>query len=122
MGISFIDNFSDENVGNGTGTLTLTAPSPPVSPVGSLTLFAVGFGPTGIDWFEVDSQGDVFAQSLFGGGPLLVNTAVHLPVAVFLEGSLLALLADSDGRDFLIDVFNPFNPFVESDVLAALHL
>ena len=36
------------------------------SPVGSLSRFALGLGPTGIDLFEVDSRGDVFAQGLFG--------------------------------------------------------
>ena len=36
------------------------------SPVGSLSRFALGLGPAGIDLFEVDSRGDVFAQGLFG--------------------------------------------------------
>jgi Domain of unknown function DUF11 len=104
-------------------------PAPPSSPptttthtpVGALTLFAFGFGPTGIDLFEVDSAGDVFAQPLLGGGtPLFLNTALHLPLAVLQDGQLLALLAGSNGQNFLIDIFNPFNPLIEPSVIAAL--
>ena len=105
------------NTTTGTGTTTHTT-----TPVGSLNVFALGIGPTGIDLFEVDSQGDVFAQGLFGGGLVLVNTSLHLPLAVLSNEGLLALLAGSNGQNYLIDALNPFVPFVESAVVAALHM
>jgi hypothetical protein len=101
-------------------------PSPPTTttthtPVGGLTLFAFGFGPTGIDLFEVDSVGDVFALPLQGGGaPLFLNTALHLPLAVLQDGQLLALLAGSNGQNYLIDILNPFSPLIEPTVIATL--
>ncbi|HWG42524.1 MAG TPA: choice-of-anchor Q domain-containing protein [Gemmataceae bacterium] len=96
-------------------------PTPTHTPVGTLTPFAFGFGPTGIDLFEIDRVGDVFAQAFMGGGaPLFLNTALHLPLAVLQNGQLLALLAGSNGQNFLIDVFNPFLPLVEPTVIAAL--
>ena len=94
--------------------------TPAHHPIGTPTLFAFGLGPTGIDLFEVDSAGDVFAQPLLGGAPLFLNTALHLPLAVLQDGQLLALLAGSNGQDFVIDVFNPFLPSVEPALLAAL--
>jgi hypothetical protein len=99
----------------------VTPPPPPVhTPVGGLTMFAFGLGPTGLDLFEVDSIGEVFAQALTGGGPTFVNTAVQIPLAVLQNGQLLALLAGASGQDFVIDIFNPFNSFVQSAVFAAL--
>ncbi|HTU91918.1 MAG TPA: choice-of-anchor Q domain-containing protein, partial [Gemmataceae bacterium] len=93
------------------------------TPVGGLTLFAYGLGPTGIDLFEVDSAGDVFAVPFTGGGgPIFLNSAVHLAEAVVQNGQLLALLEGANGQDFVIDIFNPFVPLVEAAVLAALHL
>ena len=91
------------------------------SPVGSLTLFAFGFGPTGIDLFEVDSAGDIFAVPFMGGGaPLFLNTTLHLPIVVLADGRLLALLTGSNGQDYVIDIVNPFDTFIEPAVLAAL--
>jgi hypothetical protein len=90
------------------------------TPVGGLTLFAFGFGPTGLDLFEVDSIGEVFIQPLLGGTPSFVNTAVQMPLAVLQGGQLLALLTGANGQNFVIDIFNPFNPFVQSVVFAAL--
>lgn len=81
-----------------------------------------GFGPTGIDLFEVDSRGDVFAQVFFGGGLVFVNTSLHLPLAELSNGRLLALLSGENGQNYIIDIFNPFLPLVEPTVLAALHL
>jgi hypothetical protein len=125
----------DPPAGSGTGTLTVVgatpgsspttpaANSPPVSgPVGSLSLFAIGLGPTGIELFEVDSQGDVFAQGLFGGGLQLVNTSLQLPWAMMSNDRLLALLAADNGQNYLLDVFDPFLPSIEVAVLAALDL
>ena len=91
------------------------------TPIGTLTLFAFGFGPTGIDLFEVDSAGDIFAVPFMGGGaPLFLNTALHLPIAVLSNGQLLAQLAGRNGQDYLIDIINPFNPLIGPVVFAAL--
>jgi len=80
-------------------------------PIGTLSLFVFGFGATGIDLFEVDSTGDIFAVPFMGGGtPLLLNTSLHLLIAVLADGRLLALLAGSNGQDYLIDIISPFNP------------
>ncbi|HTU93929.1 MAG TPA: choice-of-anchor Q domain-containing protein [Gemmataceae bacterium] len=113
--------------GNATVNVVVTPPTLPLppttphTPIGSLTLFAFGFGPTGIDLFEVDSAGDIFAVPFMGGGtPLFLNTSLHLPIAVLANGQLLALLAASNGQDDLIDIVNPFNTFIEPAVFAAL--
>jgi hypothetical protein len=103
--------------------VTLTPPPPPThTPVGTLSLFAFGLGPTGIDLFEVDQAGDIFALPLGGGSPIFLNSALHLPVAVLQKGQLLAMLAGSNGQEFVIDIINPFLTSVEAAVLAALHL
>jgi hypothetical protein len=90
--------------------------------VGGLTLFAFGLGPTGIDLFEVDSVGDIFAVPFMGGGPIFLNTALRLPLVVLQNGQLLALMAASNGQEYLMDIFNPFSPLIEPAVLAALSL
>jgi hypothetical protein len=82
----------------------------------------LGLGPTGIDLFEVDSQGDVFAQGLFGGSLQLVNTSLQLSLVLMSNDGLLALLSGSNGQNYLLDVFDPFLPLVEPAVLAALGL
>ncbi len=99
-----------------------SAATPPAAPVGSLSLFAIGLGPTGIDLFEVDSQGDIFAQDLFGSDLQLVDTSLQLSWAMMSHGGLLALLAGGNGENFLMDIFDPFLPFVEPAVLANLQL
>ncbi len=98
----------------------VSSPTATPTPVGTLTLFGFGLGPTGLDLFEVDSIGDVFFQPLMGGGPSFLSSTLQLPLAALQDGQLLALLAGSNGPDFVVDVFNPFLPFVESAVLAAL--
>jgi hypothetical protein len=85
-----------------------------------LSVFAIGLGPTGIDWFEVDSKGEVFAQSFFGGPPQLVNPSLQLLLASMSNDMLLALLSGSNGQNYLLDVFDPFLPLVTPAVLAAL--
>src|SRR5262249_15269976 len=82
------------------------AATPPTAPVGHLNLFAWGLGPTGIDLFEVDSQGAVFAQGLFGGGLQWVDTSLHLSLALMSNDGLLALLAGSNGQTYVVDVFD----------------
>jgi hypothetical protein len=96
--------------------------TPPAGPVTSLNAFALGLGPTGIDLFEVDSQGDIFAQGLFGGGLQLIDTSLNLPLALVSNETLLAVLASSNGQNYLLDVFDPFLARVEPAVLTALHL
>jgi uncharacterized repeat protein (TIGR01451 family) len=98
------------------------AATPPTAPVGKLNLFALGLGPTGIDLFEIDSQGAVFAQGLFGGGLQWVDTSLHLSLALMSNDGLFALLSGSNGQTYLLNVFDPFLPLVEPAVLAALHL
>lgn len=101
-----------------------TTPTPnPTTPIGGLTLFGIGLGPTGINLFEIDSAGNIFALSLSGaGGPIFLNTDLHLPLAAVQEGKILALLAGANGQTFVIDIINPFLPSVMSAILAALHL
>jgi uncharacterized repeat protein (TIGR01451 family) len=98
------------------------AATPPTAPVGNLNLFALGLGPTGIDLFEVDSQGAVFVQGLFGGGLQWVDISLHLSLALMSNDGLMALLAGSNGQSYLVDVFDPLLPLVEPAVLAALPL
>jgi hypothetical protein len=112
------------------GTLTVNAAPPPSSsasagvnsPIGSVSLFALGLGPTGLDVFAVDSKSEVFARSLFGGDWVRVSPSLQLLVAVLSDNGLLALLAGENGQVDFIDVLNPFLPLVEPAVLAALHL
>ncbi len=99
-----------------------TTPVTPTTPVGTLTLFAFGLGPTGIDLFEIDSAGDIFAVSLSGGAPIFLNTGLHFSLATIQNGRVLALLTGSNGQSFVIDIINPFLPSVMSAVLAALRL
>jgi hypothetical protein len=94
----------------------------PTTPVGSASVFAIGFGPTGIGWFEVDSTGDVFAQSFFGGPPQFVSSPLQFLLTVISDKSLLALLEGGNGPNFPMIVFDPFVPLVAPAFLAALHL
>lgn len=105
-----------------------TPTSPPPSsttPVGGLSLFAVGFGPTGLDVFEVDSQGDIFAQGFgFGGltgSPIFLGTGLSFPMVEFQNNMLLGFL-HTGNQNYLVDVISPFNPFVEPALLAGLHI
>lgn len=128
--VTSVDANPNTVTGNATINVVAPPPAPPApttnpatahTPIGSLSLFAFGFGPTGIDLFEVDSAGDIFAKTFMGGGaPLFLNTALQLPIAVLADGRLLALLAGSNGQDYLIDIVNPFNPLIEPTILAAL--
>ncbi len=106
-----------------TATVNVTQATPPTNhlPVGGLSIFAFGLGPTGIDLFEVDSIGEIFAVPFMGGGgPLFINTSLQLPLALIQNGKLLALLASASGQNFVIDIVNPFIPLIEPAILAAL--
>jgi hypothetical protein len=74
-----------------------------------MSLFVFGLVRTGIALFVVDSQGDVLAQSLFGGDLTLVNTSLRLPFAVMTNQGLMALLAGENSPSYVIDVFDPFH-------------
>jgi parallel beta-helix repeat protein len=105
-------------------SLTPTPPSP-ITPQGTLSLFALGFGPTGVDVFEVDTKGDIFAQGFgFGGltgSPIFLGTTLSFPVLEFQNNMLLGFL-ETGGQRYLVDVFSFFNPFVEPALLAGLHI
>jgi hypothetical protein len=105
--------------------VTNTPPVTTHNPVGTLTLFGFGFGPTGLDLFEVDSVGDVFAVpfSFTGGGtPLFINSAVQFSGVSFGGGALLGSLHAASGQQFMVDVLSFTNPFVEGSLLKALGL
>jgi hypothetical protein len=111
-----VNYASSSSTASASGTLMVAATPAP-------TPFAIGFGPTGLDWFEIDSHGNVVVQSVFGGGVELVNTSLDLLSALMNDnGLLLALLAGSNGQDYVVDIFNPYLPSVESALLSALHL
>jgi|SRR5579884_464204 len=107
-------------------SINIVTPAPTTSthsPVGGLTLFGFGLGPTGLDLFEVDSIGEIFAMPLFGGGsPIFLSSSLNLPFATMQNGQILALLAGANGQNDVVDIINPFVASVESAVLAALHL
>jgi hypothetical protein len=108
-------------VGNSSTVTTVTnVTSPVVVPMGPLNVFAAGLGPTGIDWFEVDSQGDVFVQGLFSGDPQFLSTPLRLLLAGIADNFVLALLAGQSGQSYPIAVLNPFMPLVTPAILAAL--
>ncbi|HTU90912.1 MAG TPA: choice-of-anchor Q domain-containing protein, partial [Gemmataceae bacterium] len=110
----------DTNPATTTATTTVNVST---TPTGGLTLFAFGFGPTGIDLFEISSTGEIFAVAFpAGGAPIFINTMLHLPLAAIQNGQLLAFLTASSGQNFVIDIINPFAPGVLGAVIAALHL
>jgi hypothetical protein len=77
-------------------------------------------GPTGIDLFEVDSMGNFFAVLLSGGGPIFLNTMLHLSTTVVQERRLPALLAGANGQNFVIDMINPFLTTIQPAIFASL--
>jgi hypothetical protein len=104
------------------------------TPVGPLTLFALGFGPGGaIDFFEVDTTGQVFVQgfSFTGpqGTPVFIASQLQIPtgLAAVVDNTVAALLSTDGGQLDLIDIglINPmsfFDPFVFNAVLGAFGL
>jgi hypothetical protein len=126
----------------------LTSVPPPIPPVGSpttvpsvstaiaavstLTPFAFGIGPGGVlDFFEVDTVGQVFIQGFSFFGPIgpvqFLSSSLHIPtdLAVATNNTVLAIEAGDQGALFLIDIDNPlafFNPFVVNAVRAAFGL
>jgi hypothetical protein len=68
-----------------------------------LTLFVLGLGPTGIDLFEVDGQGDVFAQSLFGGGKAFLAAFTNATSASNAPTVAIGLHAVSKDGNYSLD-------------------
>jgi hypothetical protein len=111
-----------------TSTAVSVVTTPPVTnhnPVGTLTLFGFGFGPTGIDLFEIDSAGNIFAVpfSFTGAGtPLFLNSAALFSGVQFGGGKLLASLQAANGQQFMVNILSFTNPFIEMSLLKALGL
>jgi hypothetical protein len=98
-------------------------PSPP-TPIGALTLFGMGLGPgLSLELFSVDSQGEVFAQpwSLPGvGAPVFLSSTLTLQLWGASDGQVLASMHDQGGQLYVADVFNFFNPYVQTALIDAL--
>ncbi len=104
-------------------------PKPPVgppAPVGSLSLFALGFGPgSQLDLFEVDQSGQVFAVpmlNLFGGhtSPVFVNTGLVMGFVIPSANGVIGTLVSNDGQSYLAEIINLSNPAVLTAVENAL--
>lgn len=104
------------------------APSPPPAPVapkpvGPLTLFGMGFGMgLQLELFDVDSQGQVFAQSLGAnrsvGNPTFVSTDLIFADVQLSNEMLIGWLLGPP--PYLAAVWNLGNSFVRNAVFAAL--
>ncbi len=122
---------ANPNTASGSAAVTVVANTPPTSPpptthtpVGALTLFGFGFGPSGLDVFEVDSQGDVFAQGFgisgLSGAPLFVASDAVFTNLSLRSGALVADLVSGSGQPFLMEMLNFSDPFVFRALLNAL--
>ncbi len=118
---------SNPNTVNGSAAVTVLANTPPPAthtPVGGLTLFGFGFGPTGLDLFEVDGKGDVFAQgfSFAGvtGAPLFLAADTVFTNLALQNNAIVADLIGGNGQMFLMEVLNFTDPFVFQGLLNAL--
>ncbi len=105
--------------------VTTPPTSPPTpTPVGALTLFGFGFGPTGLDVFEIDGQGDVFAQAFgFGGisgSPQWIAADAVFRNLTLMNGAIVADLGGGNGQSFLMEVLNFSDSFVFQGLLNAL--
>ncbi len=105
--------------------VTNTPPiSPPATPLGGLTLFGFGFGPTGLDVFEIDGKGDVFAQGFgFGGisgSPQFIAADAVFRNLALMKGAIVADLVGGNGQSFLMEVLNFSDSFVFQGLLNAL--
>jgi hypothetical protein len=121
--ITAMTTSPDANPAQATTNTTITVQPAAITPVGNLTVFAFGFSlGFSLDFFEVDSQGNVFTQafSFFGpmGTPVFINSMVQVALTT-QNGMLLALLDGMNSQVFLIDILNFLNPFVFPAVLTA---
>jgi hypothetical protein len=117
----------DANPASASTSATITVQNATPTPVGALTGFALAFGPGfALNLFSVDTQGNVFMQpfSVVGsmGTPVFVNSMVQLASAMLQNNQVFAVLNGTGGQTFFVNIFNFFNPFVFSAVLAALGL
>lgn len=110
-----------------TATITVSqSPPPPIvhTPIGGLTLFGFGFGPTGIDLFEVDTKGEVFAETFGFGGPngapqFVAADAVFSNLSL-MNGTIVGDVLGSNGHPFLMEVLSFSDPFVFQGLLNAV--
>jgi hypothetical protein len=90
----------------------------PPAPVGSLSMFAWGFGPgMQIDIFEVDQTGQVFGlpvQNIFGGkgATTFINSNVAISDLTLQDQGALGLLLGANNQPYLMDLFNASDPHV----------
>ncbi|HWG43169.1 MAG TPA: right-handed parallel beta-helix repeat-containing protein [Gemmataceae bacterium] len=100
------------------------SPTPTPTPVGRLTPFGLGFGPGfQLEIFDVDSQGQVFVQTLatlFRGNPTFVNTDLVFSNLHLLDGAVVGFLQAQDHSQDIMEVLNIANPFVFNAILAAI--
>jgi sugar lactone lactonase YvrE len=111
---------------------TITAVPTAITAVGPLTVYAFGFGPGGVlDFFEVDSVGQVFTQGFSFFGPIgpvqFLSSSLHVAtdMAMVTNNTVWAVEVGDNGELFLMDIYNPlvfFNPFVVNAILAAVGL
>jgi hypothetical protein len=122
----------DANTVSGSATIHVVVNTPPISPppvtthtpIGALTLFGFGFGPTGIDLFEIDGKGEVFAQAFgFGGAngsPQFVAADAVFRNLALMNGAIVGDVLGGSGQPFLMEVLNFNDPFVFQGLLNAL--
>lgn len=122
---------ANPNTVTASATVAVVANTPPISPpptthtpVGALTLFGFGFGPTGLDLFEIDGKGDVFAQSFTfagtTGAPQFVAADAVFSNLSLMNGAIVADLVGGNGQPFLMEVLNFSDLFVFHGLLTAL--
>jgi parallel beta-helix repeat protein len=103
----------------------VSPPAPTPTPVGRLTPFGFGFGPgLTLELLDVDSQGQVFAQTLganlFTGAPTFVNGDLIFSNVQLLNGLVFGFLQEQGNPQELVEILNFANPFVFNAVLAAM--
>jgi predicted outer membrane repeat protein len=108
-------------------TLTASAKVTPGGnhiPLGTLTVFGVGFSPGfQLEVFEVDAQGQVFVQPFsfgFIGAPVYFNSDMFLSEVSIQDNAMLSFLTGVDGQKYPIALLNFSNPYVFDALLANL--
>jgi len=90
-----------------------------------LTPFGFGFGPGfQLDVFDVDAQGQVFAQAIgaagFGGTPFFLNSDLIFSNLKLLNGLLYGSVQNQGNANNLLEIVNFSNAFVLDALLAAI--
>jgi hypothetical protein len=103
---------------------TMVTPGGNHIPLGTLTVFGLGFGPgLQLDAFEVDAQGQVFAQPFsfgFIGAPVYINSDMFLSGVSIQDNAMLSFLTGADDQRYLVALLNFSNPYVFDALLANL--